>query len=183
MNEIYKTVPSNTNYEVSNLGNVRRLAYDMIDKNGRKVSYKAKQMTLTKTQTGYHTVSVKLPEKSSPNALVHILMREAFSMDMDHNKCVDHIDHNGQNNRLDNLRVVSQRVNTQNRYDKKNPGASYNKISKSYVSQIRYNNELYFLGYAASAEEASALYMKACDNLEIGILPVKKGPRVKKESK
>jgi len=174
-NENWKAIIGNENYEVSDLGNVRRLEHTIINKKGNPVKYPAMNMKLTKNTSGYMTASVKRPGYVSTNALVHILIREAFFQDFNKDLVCDHINHDRSDNRIENLRVVSQRKNTQNRFNKDNPGASYNKISKSWVSQVRYNKELYFLGYFKTAEEASECYMNACNDIENGILPVKRG--------
>lgn len=52
---------------------------------------------------------------------------------------IDHIDRNPFNNRIDNLRVVTQKINNRNRNKRKN-----NKTGVTGVSEIYYNNELRF---------------------------------------
>lgn len=78
---------------------------------------------------------------------------------------VDHINGNRQDDRIRNLRDVSQRTNTQNlRKPMRNNtsgylGVSWNKGKQKWKAEIRLNGRKTFLGYYATAEEASAVYL------------------------
>ena len=75
---------------------------------------------------------------------------------------VDHIDRNTSNNTAWNLRLVSRRINTQNRRTF-NGGTS--KVGKRWRSRIRVKREVRHLGYFDTELEAQEAYKKACENL------------------
>jgi len=78
---------------------------------------------------------------------------------------IDHLDHDKTNNRIANLRDVTQFLNQQNIIlaRKKNSsgflGVHFHKRSGKYVAQIRVSGEGKFLGYFETAKEAHAAYM------------------------
>ena len=84
---------------------------------------------------------------------------------------VDHIDGNGLNNQKSNLRIVTCRVNLQNRHHKKTSRYSshfvgvYNDVAvyrkKPWTARIRINNKSKFLGYFLTEEEAHQAYLNA----------------------
>ena len=72
---------------------------------------------------------------------------------------IDHIDHNGFNNRISNLRVVTAEENNKNITIPKNNtsgvvGVSYNKRLGKWFAQIRSNRVKYYLGSFNTFEEA-----------------------------
>lgn len=98
-------------YEVSNLGNVRRLRFI----NGRHNIEKIKMCKQTLNTWGYITVNLCKNGKSNTKR-VHRLVAVAFLGNSDLQ--VDHIDGNKQNNRLDNLEYVTAKENTQRAWKK-----------------------------------------------------------------
>ncbi len=80
---------------------------------------------------------------------------------------IDHINGDKADNRIENLRDVSQTVNMQNqrrahkRTESKLLGAYFHKATGRHYSQIRVNGELKNLGYFDSAEEAHQAYLTA----------------------
>lgn len=84
---------------------------------------------------------------------------------------VDHIDGNGLNNQRSNLRIVTRRVNQQNRHinDKKSryPGIFYSKKDRVFIARIRIHGERRFLGYFKNEIEAANQYKHFADTIEI----------------
>ena len=77
---------------------------------------------------------------------------------------IDHINGDGLDNRRSNLRIVSQRVNSQNRYYHRNGskpvGVSFDKRRNLWESKIYVNGKKKFLGYFKSEEMASEKYQE-----------------------
>ncbi len=81
---------------------------------------------------------------------------------------VDHINHNGLDNRKVNLRIVSQRVNALNsaRFIGKRPmGASLHKRSGRWRAGMKINGRYKWLGYFPNKEAASEAYLNECKKL------------------
>jgi hypothetical protein len=82
------------------------------------------------------------------------------------NLVVDHIDHNGLNNRKENLRVCTFVENCRNlrssrHKTSKYKGVHWNKRSKKWAAQISCDNKTYHLGYFTDEIEAAKAYDKA----------------------
>jgi hypothetical protein len=77
---------------------------------------------------------------------------------------IDHINHNGLDNRKCNLRICTCPQNTRNALKKSTPssstfkGVSYKMEFGLYSARIRSNNKDTFLGYFKTAEEAAHVY-------------------------
>jgi hypothetical protein len=79
---------------------------------------------------------------------------------------VDHIDHNGLNNRKSNLRVCTFAENCRNlrssrHKTSKYKGVCWNRKLKKWAAAIRCNNKTYHLGYFKDEIEAAKVYDKA----------------------
>ena len=82
---------------------------------------------------------------------------------------IDHINRNGSDNRISNLREVTHKQNQQNRSKPSNntsghPGVCWHKRDSKWVAQIRHNKKHTHLGYFATIEEAIAA-RKAAEKL------------------
>lgn len=150
LKENFKDIPGFEGfYQVSNLGNVKSLHF-------------GKEKILTPIlNSNYYSVNLWIDGKRKKTA-IHVLVACTFL-----NHCrksglvVDHIDNNPLNNKVENLQVVSKRVNSHKDMKQlysKHAGVSYNKINKKYVSQIYYNNKLHYLGYFKNERIAAAVY-------------------------
>lgn len=79
-------------------------------------------------------------------------------------RIVDHIDGNGLNNHIKNLRASTFRKNSQNRIEHRKgalPGASWEKSRQKWFSSIQINGRTKFLGRFNTQKEAHARYNKA----------------------
>ena len=107
MEEIWKPVSDNyfkDNYEVSNLGNVRRL-------NKTKPPRLLKPYKL---KNGYLQVCLCV-DNYKELLTIHRIVALAFLQNNDKNNEIDHIDRDKTNNCVDNLRWVSKSENCKNR--------------------------------------------------------------------
>lgn len=84
--EIFKTIKSNPEYRVSNKGKV-------VNKDGKELRY-------YKNNSGYLYVSLERPHKRMS---VHHLVASEFIDNTNNYKCINHKDHNKENNNVDNL--------------------------------------------------------------------------------
>lgn len=97
-------------YEVSNLGNIRRLRFI----NGSHNFEKIKNCKQTLNTWGYMTVNLCKNGKSNTKR-VHRLVAIAFLGES--NLQIDHKDGNKQNNKLDNLEYVTPKENTKRAWE------------------------------------------------------------------
>lgn len=77
---------------------------------------------------------------------------------------IDHIDGNKINNRIENLRDVSQRENHSNyasHRDGRLVGTTFHKLAKKWQAQIHYKGQRKYLGIFATEKLASRAYQKA----------------------
>lgn len=123
---------------------------------------KTKELKYAKSKNGYLYVTL-CKNGLTKKFRVHQLSAMAF---LGHNICgmkkvVDHIDFNKQNNRIENLRIVSTRENcSRGRIGKssKYVGVHFNKVVKKWVSSIRINGKKKHLGYFSCEIKARLRY-------------------------
>jgi hypothetical protein len=150
MKEIYKNIPGETEYQVSNLGNVKSLKWG-----------KERILKPYLNGRGYYHVELNKKAKS-----VHQLVAMAFlghQPDGTMNIVVNHIDNNQLNNCFNNLELVNQRHNSS--CHKKELGCSWNKRDKRWSAQIRINGVKKHLGNFTNKEDAMKAYQEAWNNL------------------
>lgn len=81
---------------------------------------------------------------------------------------IDHINHNTLDNRKSNIRIVTNRQNTQNQKSKtssKYPGVSWNKNENKWRAYIRIGDKHKHLGYFVKEDKAFEAYKTALSNL------------------
>lgn len=93
-------------YQVSNLGNVRKSAYQYVDSNGVTFCRKPQNIVLVSHGNGYLYVSFTVHNKRK-NHYVHRLVAEAFLPNPDNLPQVNHKDYDRSNNCVSNLEWVS----------------------------------------------------------------------------
>jgi RecB family endonuclease NucS len=156
--EVWKDVPNYEGlYKVSNLGNVLSVNYNH-----------TKKPSLLKSPLGGHGYPrvVLCKDKTKRSFSVHQLVAMAF---LNFNPCgkkmvVDHIDFNKENNRLDNLQVVTVRRNTVRSIDQTKTTANGVGVIKvrenKFRSRININGKLIHIGYFNNAEDAAKAYQE-----------------------
>lgn len=100
-------------YQVSNLGRVRSCDRYIIRSNGRNFFRKGFLRKLTVGSKGYLVVSLTNVTEQGVY-LVHRLVADAFLPNPENKPCVDHINTDKLDNRVDNLRWVTSLENTHN---------------------------------------------------------------------
>lgn len=100
MIEIYKDIQGfEGKYKVSNLGNVKSLS-------------KNKEKLLAQTDNGSRYLYVDLFKNNKRSRIyVHRLVAEAFIDNINNEPCINHIDKNRHNNKIDNLEWCSYKEN------------------------------------------------------------------------
>ena len=162
MEEIWKDIEGyNGLYQISNFGNVKSFMKSSIYRNNNK------GIILRKTfnSSGYLMVNLykNKRHKSSP---VHQLVAITFLghiPDGTHSIVINHIDGNRLNNMFSNLELCTHRYNISDGLLRKDTyskftGVSWSKKSKKWISQIRINKKLMYLGLFKSELEASDAY-------------------------
>jgi hypothetical protein len=158
--EIFCVIPNFPNYKVSTLGNVWSIRNN-------------KLLKPFKNKDGYLVVGLS-NDQSSTKISIHrlvlntFLFNETLLLDKDKDKyliktCVDHINNNTSDNRLENLRYASKSENAQNsKISIKNKtsgvkGVYFDKERKQYLSNIVYKQRRIFLGRYETVEEATLI--------------------------
>ena len=145
MNEIFKKIDGFENYSVSDHGKVRN------DKTGRILKP-------CKNHDGYLLICL-MKENKKFSKLIHKLMAHAFLVNPENKNCIDHIDNDRQNNNLINLRVATNRQNSQNaKLSSKNTsgtkGVSWVDTRQRWRAQICVNRKIINLGYFINKDDA-----------------------------
>lgn len=150
MKELWKQVYDYKDYFVSNLGRIKSL---------NKV---LKQQT---NEKGYKKVNVR-KNKKGKTYRVQVLVWDHFgNKERKLKEHIDHIDRNKENNSIENLQLLDNRLNNIKRRFKENNsskymGVHYDKYHKKYVSQIRINNKNVHLGKFDNEIDAALCYEK-----------------------
>lgn len=151
MKEIFKDIKGYEGiYQISNQGKVKSLVKSpMILRNNLG-------------DTGYYRVNL-YKNKTKKTRKIHQLVAEAFLNHVPNgfSKIVDHIDNNPLNNNLNNLQLVSNRVNTSK--DKvsgtsKYTGVCWGTRQKKWLATMKYKGKSVYIGGFDNEKEASIAY-------------------------
>ena len=167
MNEIWKDIEGYEGlYQVSNLGRVKSLPKEWVGGKGviRKHNGKILKQVLCK---GYGRVFL-YKKGTRKRYYVHQLVAMAFLNHMPNGYVlvVDHIDDDPQNNRVDNLQIVTNRFNTcktQGKYSSKYKGV--NREGNKWRARIYVNGKHKYLGSFTCELAAHHAYQNALKEL------------------
>ena len=159
MIEEWKDIPEYEGlYQVSNLGNIKSFKFG-----------KEKLLKLNASSNDY--LITRLCKNNKPKTFkVHQLMAITF---LNHTPCkldlvVNHINFNKQDNRLDNLEIVTNRVNSNRKHLKstsKYTGVSWHKNEKKWQVVFRIDNKLKHFGYFENEIDAKNVYQKEINKI------------------
>lgn len=144
MKEIYKEYPYDKRYKVSNLGNVKGVK-------GFVLKYE-------KSNSDYYRIKIL-----KKNITIHQMVAQTFlgyKRNGTNNTVVDHINGNKLDNRLSNLRIISNRENLQKRGGT-SKYVGVHKQRNKWLSNVTLNNVLYYLGSYNTETEAYHAYLDA----------------------
>lgn len=112
MKEIWKDIEGYENlYKISNFGNIISKRYWLLN----KYIYKERKIKPTIANNGYIRVSLT-KDKKVKYVNIHRLVAQAFIPNPDNLPCVNHIDGNKENNRVDNLEWCTHSYNNKEAY-------------------------------------------------------------------
>ena len=142
---MWKPIIDYENYEVNELGEIRRYG---------------KILKPAISSNGYYICGLCKDSKLK-NFQIHRLISLHFISNPDNLTCVDHINGIKTDNRIENLRWVT---NQQNQWNRKSKGYSIRKNGK-YVAQIRLNGKGIHIGTYDTEEEARQAYLTKKEEL------------------
>jgi len=160
--EIWKTIKGFENYQISNYGSVKSL----IRVNSINTRYKSREKILKGkiNKYGYKEYTLSKNGKSYYFTAHKLVALEYMNYKPNPYKiCIDHINENKIDNRLENLQILSVRQNTSKSFLIKNKtskytGVSYYKRDNKWAARIYKNKKYIHLGYFNTEIEASYVY-------------------------
>lgn len=170
MQEIFKDVPGYEGiYQVSNLGRVKSL--ERIDSNNHPV----KERILKASDRGHGYLSVSLANGGIKYKRVHQLVAMAFLNHIPNGYMLvcDHINNIKNDNRLSNIRIITNRENTNLKHIKSSSqftGVSWEKKNHKWRARIQINGKDKNLGMFTNEIEASEAYQNKLATLNTKLL-------------
>lgn len=147
MKEIFKTIPSFTDYEISNFGRVktksRQIRYTHAKT--KKELFRQSNCRFLKQHsnglTGYKFCQLYL-DKKMYNKTIHFLVAEAFLVKEEFHECINHKDGNKHNNCVENLEWCTNEYNhehaTKNGLKAKGSSIGTSKLNENSAHAIKY---------------------------------------------
>ena len=147
MIEIWKDIEGFPKYKVSNIGRV-------------KSCHGSDRILRQNTKKGYYTIQI-WTNKKRYDKFVHRLILEAFIPNPNPDKFTicDHINRNGRDNRVENLRWSNSKLNNYNRSNAR--GYYFEKRTKQWVASLTYDGINKILGNFKYSIHARQAYLAA----------------------
>ena len=169
--EIWKDIPGWEGlYQVSNLGRVKSLPRNVTYKDGRVYYVEG---CIRKQYSGKDEYKFVILSNAGYKRRygIHQLVGMAF-LDYKPNgtkMVIDHINNDSSDNRLENLQIVSQRINTfkDKHGTSKYIGVYWNKSRNKWRAMIHINGKKTHIGYFDEEEEAAKAYQDALQSVEV----------------
>lgn len=167
--EVWKDIPEYEGlYQVSNLGRIKSLSRIIKRSNGIGVlPLKERCIKLSISKRSGYVFGMIFKKGKPKNIKTSILVAMAFlghRPDGTQKIVVDHIDHNKLNNNLSNLRLISQRENSNKKHLKsssKYVGVSFCKAIKKWDSRVTIDGNQKYLGSFKNEIDAHNAYQRA----------------------
>jgi hypothetical protein len=187
--EIFKDIPGYEGiYQVSNLGNVKSLAREILLRGKYPFISKEKILKPCNNKIGYYTVSLNKYGKKKYMA-IHVLVAMAFlgHVPSGHNVEVDHKNDIKTDNKVENLQLLSgdehrrkpkKSMNTSSEYT----GVSWYKPNNKWKANLFIYGKHKHLGYFTDELEAHEAYKKALEmynNGDLSFMQSKKSSQYK----
>lgn len=163
--EIWKNVVGYEGlYQVSSFGRVKSLDRNKWHGSGWYI-LKGRVLKSCNSSNGYLLVGLYKKSRITGKR-VHQLVAESFKNHKPngHKIVINHIDFNRENNHVSNLEIVTSRVNGDQKHlrsSSKHTGVCCVEVQKKWVSQIRVNGKIIYLGRFDNEKEASEYYENA----------------------
>ena len=162
-------------YQVSNFGRVRSLDRTVEFSDGRKRFYKGKMLS-PRMRDGYKWVTLTMKDRKKTFKFSQLVAMAFLGHKPDGLKLVvDHIDGNRLDDRVENLRVVTQRANASTCFRADNGtfsseyvGVHWDIKSIKWRSSIHYDGINIHLGLFDNETDASDAYQKALSKIKNG---------------
>lgn len=113
-------------------------------------------------RTGYRLITIK-GKQYTAHRLIWIYLKGSIDSDL----YIDHINGVKDDNRIENLRLVTHQENCFNRSRLNSKGYTWNKSCKKWQAHIRVNQRLKYIGLFDSKEDARNAYLNAASSLHI----------------
>ena len=121
-----------------------------------------------KTAGSLHSSGYQIIESSKMNFFTHRVAWRLYTGKWPTDR-IDHIDGNRLNNKIVNLREVTDRENNLNTHKHRSGklvGANWDKSENKYISAININGKQTYIGRFKTAKEANAAYLKKLSGIE-----------------
>ena len=157
-------------YQVSNLGRVKGLDRYMNHYTGGNALLKGRMLKPGCNMHGYMHVVLSNGYGKRKDKQVHQLVAIAFlnHIPCGHKLVVNHINFNRKDNRVENLEIITNRENSNQKHVKntsKYVGVGWNKASSKWVSRIQINGKSVWLGGYDDELDASNAYQNELKKL------------------
>ena len=170
MEEIWKDIPNYEGYyQSSNLGRIKSLSRIVLRKGKYPFMSKEKVLKPALIPLGYYQI-VLHKNGIKKGKSIHSLVAESFlnHKPNGHKLVVNHKNFNREDNRVENLEIITNRENTNKKHIKsysKYVGVSFYKRVNKWTAQIWVNGKKKNLGYFENEYDAHLAYQKALNEL------------------